>query len=136
MDAGGCYTLNTIDRPAVVRFQERAGKSGGKGILIQAELTGEPEPCQHSTTNPSLICGNPQDPQSERVYVGDGAWHSLNANNSGGQSRDAILVFSQNQREEVRSLGDCAGSLAAETGIHQQTFVAGFDQNQGSKAGG
>lgn len=26
---GGCYTLNTIDRPAVYSFQERAGKPGG-----------------------------------------------------------------------------------------------------------
>ena len=37
----GSYTLNTIDRPAVVSFQERAGKpGGGKGILIQNERTG------------------------------------------------------------------------------------------------
>lgn len=131
---GGSYTLNTIDRPAVVSFQERAGKPGG--AMESLSRLNEQEPCPRSETNPSLICGNPQNPQSERVYIGDGAWHSLNANNSGGQSRDAILAFSQNQREEVRSLGDCAGSLAAETGIHQQTFVAGFDPNQGSKAGG
>jgi hypothetical protein len=38
---GGSYTLNTIDRPAVVSFQERAGKpGGGKGILIQNERAG------------------------------------------------------------------------------------------------
>lgn len=75
---------------------------------------------------PSIMCGNPWDSQSERVYHGDGAWHSLNANESGGQSRDAVLAFSQNQREEVRELGDCAGSIAAEMGTHQQTFVKAF----------
>ena len=38
---GGSYTLNTIDRPAVLSFQEREGKpGGGKGILIQNERTG------------------------------------------------------------------------------------------------
>lgn len=72
------------------------------------------------------MCANPWDSQSERVYHGDGAWHSLNANESGGQSRDAVLAFSQNQREEVRELGDCAGSVAAEMGTHQQTFIKAF----------
>lgn len=41
---------------------------------------------------PCIICGNPWDSQSERVYYGDGAWHSLNANESGGQSRDAYCA--------------------------------------------
>lgn len=40
----------------------------------------------------AIQCGNPWDSQSERVYVGDGAWHSLNSNSSGGQSRDGILT--------------------------------------------
>lgn len=78
------------------------------------------------------MCGNPQDPQSERVYVGDGAWHSLNAGTGGGQSRDAVLAFSQNQRDEVRNLCGTAGSLAAEAGTHQQTFVcAAVDARNG-----
>ena len=50
---GGSYTLNTIDRPAVVSFQERAGKpGGGKGILIQNERTGA-----LSTSNNQMIAG-------------------------------------------------------------------------------
>ncbi len=32
-------------------------------------------------------------------------------------------AFTQNQREEVRDLGRCAGTLAADSGIHQQTYV-------------
>jgi site-specific DNA-cytosine methylase len=32
-------------------------------------------------------------------------------------------AFTQNQREEVRDLGDQAGALAAQTGTHQQTFL-------------
>ncbi len=66
---------------------------------------------------------NPWDPQSARVYPGDGVWHSLNANENGGQSRDAVLAFAQNQRDEVRNLGDKAGALAAEPGMKQQTYV-------------
>ena len=114
---------------------------------------------------------NPWDPQSARVYPDDGVWHSLNANENGGQSRDAVfclqgtgidradtagcngsgwrkdvsytlntvdrpaIAFTQNQRDEVRDLGDVAGSLAAESGMKQQTYVvAGFSYGQGAKA--
>ena len=78
------------------------------------------------------MCGNPWDAQSERVYHGDGAWHSLNSNSNGGQSRGAILAFSQNQREEVRDLGDTAGTVSAETGTHQQTFICEGDYDGGT----
>ena len=33
------------------------------------------------------------------------------------------VVFTQNEREEVRDLGDKSGSLSAEPGTHQQTYV-------------
>lgn len=36
----------------------------------------------------------------------------------------AVMAFAQNQREEVRNVGDKAVSLAAEVGMHCQTFVA------------
>lgn len=43
---GGCYSLNTIDRPAVVSFRERAGKDGGgKGILLRNEQAGALSSC-------------------------------------------------------------------------------------------
>ena len=38
--------------------------------------------------------------------------------------RPAVIAFAQNQREEVRTVGDKAVSLAAEGGMHCQTFVA------------
>ncbi len=122
-------------------------------------------------TEGGVRCLTPWDTQSARVYGEDGAWHSLNANENGGMSRDAILyfdpgsatrvgghvwnddvapalradpgdnhptvlVFAQNQRNEVRDLHDVAGSLAAEPGMKQQTFVcAGFKYHQGAEAG-
>lgn len=36
----------------------------------------------------------------------------------------AIVAFTQNQRDEVRDLGDVSGALAAEPGMKQQTYVA------------
>lgn len=34
----------------------------------------------------TLSCANHYDPQSERVYYGDGAWHSLSSNSGGGRT--------------------------------------------------
>ena len=40
-----------------------------------------------------------------------------------------VVAFAQNQRDEVRDLGEKAGALQAEPGMKQQTFVAeGFDR--------
>lgn len=44
--------------------------------------------------------------------------------NQGGIAVVEPISFTQNQRDEVRDLGNQSGALAAEPGIHQQTFVA------------
>lgn len=56
----------------------------------------------------AVVCGNPWDTQSERVYMGDGAWHSLNSNSSGGQSRDAIYCLQGNGIDRADTAG-CNG---------------------------
>ena len=78
-------------------------------------------------TQSGIKCLNPEDSQSARIYDADGVYHSLNANSGGGQSRDGVLqpiAFAQNQRDEVRDLGDVSGALSAEPGVKQQTYVA------------
>ena len=48
-----------------------------------------------------------------------------------GVSQDqTVIAFTQNQRDEVRDLGDMAGGIAAESGSHQQTYVAVDVYNQ------
>ena len=37
---------------------------------------------------------------------------------------EPVVAFTQNQREEVRDLHDCADNLPAEKGTHQQTYVS------------
>ena len=44
--------------------------------------------------------------------------------NQGGIAVVEPIPFTQNQRDEIRSLGNQSGALAAEPGIHQQTFIA------------
>ena len=72
-------------------------------------------------------CLNPWDSQTIRQYAVDGVFPALPANSGGGQNRAGIvqpIAFAQNQRDEVRDLGDKAGALQAEPGMKQQTFIA------------
>ena len=48
---------------------------------------------------------------------------ALGANSGGWQNR-AGVCFAQNQRDELRDLGEKTGALAAEQGMHQQNFIA------------
>jgi len=85
---GGSYTLNTIDRPAVMSFQERAGKPGGARESSSSMNT--PEPCQRSTTSP---CLNPADPQSKRVFIPEWIAPTLNSgNHEGGNITPSVLT--------------------------------------------
>lgn len=82
-----CYTLNTIDRPAVCAGFKLGNSEHARSIGYAEE--------QAPTLNAE--CGG---------------------------NKPAVIAFAQNQREEVRNVGDKAVSLAAEVGMHCQTFVA------------
>ena len=69
---------------------------------------------------PAVMCLNDQGGNVMGVSH-DVSW-TLRAQEHGHQP--AGMAFAQNQREEVRNVGDKAVSLAAEVGMHCQTFVA------------
>ena len=50
----------------------------------------------------------------------DEVHHTLRA---GTKQSTGVVAFAQNQRDEVRDLGDVAGSLSAQPGMKQQTYV-------------
>jgi DNA (cytosine-5)-methyltransferase 1 len=59
------------------------------------------------------------------IYEADTA-RTLDANGGNPACRQggmAVVAFTQNQRDEVRDLHDCAGALAAEPGMKQQTYI-------------
>lgn len=61
---------------------------------------------------------------------------SLRAEGENRPSRPSHLVcFAQNQRDEVRDLGDQAGAIAANPGIKQQSYLAYRQGNGISRAG-
>ena len=48
---------------------------------------------------------------------------------------ELAVAFAANQRDEVRDLRNVAGTLSAQPGMKQQTFVAGFSAGAGASAG-
>lgn len=117
---GVSYTLNTIDRPAVVAAFSPTNSARARSIgfreeqspALKAEVNGNNPPAVLALTASGIQCGNPWDSQSERVFCGDGAWHSLSGNSNGGQSRDAVLVFSKQRIGEYKE-SDRASTCAA-----------------------
>lgn len=77
--------------------ESRNHDGSGNGLGIGKE--GDPSPTLTAGDRHGVMCMNPWDAQSARVYDQDGAWHSLNANENGGMARDSVL---------------CAGSKSAE----------------------
>ena len=69
---------------------------------------------------PAVMCLNDQG--GNVMGVSHDVSGTLRAQEHGHQP--AVIAFAQNQREEVRNVGDKAVSLAAEVGMHCKTFVA------------
>ena len=114
-----CYTLNTIDRPAVCAGFKLGNSEQARSIGYAEE--------QFPTLNaecggnkPAVMCLNDQG--GNAMGVSHDVSGTLRAQEHGHQP--AVIAFAQNQREEVRNVGDKAVSLAAEVGMHCQTFVA------------
>ena len=101
----------------VQTITERCGTGGGNvPLLMEQKVYGV---CSKASN--AMKSDNPH----SGFYEADST-RTLDAN--GGrpdcaQGGMVVVAFSQNQREEVRDLEDKAGALAAEPGIHQQTFV-------------
>ena len=130
--------MDNAKNPPAVTLKLRAGREGGgKGILYQTDKSA------------TLSCNNDQTLFVPKCYgVCSKASHSMMSDNprsgfyeastsrtldrSGGDptcNQGGICVvepvaFTQNQRDEVRDLGDKSAALAAELGMKQQTFVA------------
>lgn len=75
-------------------------------------------------------CLTPEHPMTHRVYDTGGAYPTIMSGRDSGQDMRAVLTetkeplaFSQNQREEVRDLGQASGAIPAEGGSHQRTMI-------------
>lgn len=97
-------------------------QSGGPRQGVAAPAEGSPD-------DTGGACLTPWDVQSRRIFEETGTWPALYGGEGGGHGyiqteEKTAIAFAANQRDEVRDLHDVAGSLGAQPGMKQQTFVA------------
>ena len=138
-----CYTLNTIDRPAVTAYsfdslasnsmKSKNPYSGCRSVEVAKTLdTSVPDPSKNQG-GIAVMCLTPLEAQSARVYDQDGVWHSLNANENGGMARDSVLCagFKLGNSEQARSIGyaeEQSPTLNAECGGNKPAVMCLNDQ--------
>lgn len=124
------YSLSAKACQGILRRAERRGKDLPETLkavlLMQSESGGAvTEEGRAQTLNTmhdahGVMCLNDQG--GNVMGVSHDVSGTLRAQEHGHQP--AVMAFAQNQREEVRNVGDKAVALAAEVGMHCQTFVA------------
>lgn len=107
--------------------ESRNHDGSGNGLGIGKE--GDPSPTLTAGDRHGVMCMNPWDAQSARVYDQEGAWHSLNANENGGMARDSVLCagFKLGNSEKAHSIGyeeETSPTLNAECGGNKPAVVA------------
>ena len=115
-----CLQGNGIDRADTAGCNGKGWKADESYTLNTIDL---PAVCAE------VVCMNPWDAQSARVYDQDGVWHSLNANENGGMARDSVLCagFKLGNSEQARSIGyqeELSPTLNAECGGNKPAVVA------------
>ena len=83
-----CYTLNTIDRPAVVY-----SIGNGQPNSLRMEEIAKPLDCMHDPQAVVAGCLTPWDNQARRVYSADGVFPALAAREKAGQNQQAVCVY-------------------------------------------
>jgi len=114
-----CLQGNGIDRPAVCAGF-KLGNSEQARSIGYAEEQSPTLNAECGWNKPAVMCLNDQG--GNVMGVSHDVSGTLRAQKHGHQP--AVIAFAQNQREEVRNVGDKAVALAAEVGMHCQTFVA------------
>lgn len=129
----GKYYLSAKACQGILRRAERRGKdlpetlktvllmqSGSGGAVTEEEEQSPTVNAECGGNKPAVMCLNDQG--GNVMGVSHDVSGTLRAQEHGHQP--AVIAFAQNQREEVRNVGDKAVALAAEVGMHCQTFVA------------
>ena len=106
-----CLQGNGIDRA------DTAG-CNGKGWREDTSYT------LNTIDRPAVCAGFKPNNGEKARSIGYAEEQSTTLNAECGGNKPAVLVFATNQREEVREIGEKSVTLAAEPGMHCQTFVA------------
>lgn len=127
---GGNNQPFVVEKPKTMKIRSGCA-GGGKGVLLQEDKSATLG-CNNDQTVfiPYGICSKDSNamksdnPRSGFYEAQTSRTLDANGGNPGcNQGGIAIVAFAQNQRDEVRELGDKSGALAAEPGTKQQTYV-------------
>lgn len=117
----GCNNDQTLFcNIASARFSSSMGAKAGN-IGYEEEKSPTLSAARHDAT---VLCMNPWDSQSARVYSEDGVWHSLNANSNGGQSRDAVLCLNDQGGSVMNVSENVTATLRAQEHGHQPVIFS------------
>lgn len=135
MGTGGMNTPLVLDTPKTLKIRSGC-EGGGKGALIQEDMSATLG-CNNDQTvfvptafgicsdkSNSMLSDNPH----SGIYEADTS-RTLDANggnpgcNQGGIAVVTPVAFTQNQRDEVRDLGNHSAALPAHPGMKQQAYV-------------
>lgn len=123
-DSVWCLQGNGIDRA------DTAG-CNGRGWRENQSYT------LNTVDRPEVACLTPWDPQNERIYDEDGVFHTLNAGEKAGQSRDGVLCaysFDSLASNSMKSKNPNSGCRKIDIAKTLDTSDARPDKNQGGIA--
>lgn len=101
--------------------ESRNHDGSGNGLCIGKD--GDPSPTLTAGDRHGVMCMNPWDAQSARVYDQDGVWHSLNANENGGMARDSVMCLNDQGGNVMGGSHDVSGTLRAQEHGHQPSVL-------------
>ena len=99
---------------------DSSGKSAGKGALVQMDKAATLATVQDQYLFQPICMATQQGGAEIRT---DDKAPTLTAAAGMSGNNQPVIAFAQNQRDEVRLLGDKAGALQAQPGMKQQTFI-------------
>lgn len=124
VESGAGYAIPINDKATRCTggWPTRNHDGAGNGLGIGKD--GDPSPTLTAGDRHGVCAGFKLGNSEKARSIGYAEEQAPTLNAECGGNKPAVIAFAQNQREEVRDVGGKAVSLAAEAGMHCQTFVA------------
>lgn len=124
-ESGAGYAIPINDKATRCTGGGPTRNHDGAGNGLGIGKDGDPSPTLTAGDRHGVMCAGFKLGNSEQARsIGYAEEQAPTLNAECGGNKPAVIAFAQNQREEVRDVGGKAVSLAAEAGMHCQTFVA------------
>lgn len=123
-ESGAGYAIPINDKATRCTGGGPTRNHDGAGNGLGIGKDGDPSPTLTAGDRHGVCAGFKLGNSEKARSIGFAEEQAPTLNAECGGNKPAVIAFAQNQREEVRNVGDKAVSLAAEAGMHCQTFVA------------